>query len=126
MSNSSIWPIGKTLSGATTLGQIEPGSNGNEEVHYIPQSSSITGVSLSDCLVSYPGHLLKEFYLSTELQLVYFTAPANCTTVLFDPRTTTPSHSGPLQICSQYILQPQPTGLSEPRTLLFLGCLTPQ
>ena len=28
MSNSSIWPIDRTLSGATTLGQSGPGSNG--------------------------------------------------------------------------------------------------
>ena len=29
---SSIWPIDRTLSGATTLGQNEPESDGNEEV----------------------------------------------------------------------------------------------
>ena len=52
MSNSSIWPIDRTLSGATTLDQCWPGSNGNERVLHIP------GVSLSDCLVLYPGHLL--------------------------------------------------------------------
>ena len=52
MSNCSIWPIDKTLSGATTPGQSEPGSNGNEGVLHIPQSSSITGALLSDCLVS--------------------------------------------------------------------------
>ena len=45
---------------------------GNKEVLHIPQSSSITGVSLSDCLVSYPGH-----YPSAEMQLVYSTAPAD-------------------------------------------------
>ena len=27
-SNSSIWPLGRTLSGATTPGQSEPGSDG--------------------------------------------------------------------------------------------------
>ena len=31
-------------------------SDVNEEELYIPQSSIITGTSLSDCLVSYPGH----------------------------------------------------------------------
>ena len=42
---SSIWPIDKTLSGATTLSQNGPGSDGNEGgLHIIP-----------DCLVSYPG-----------------------------------------------------------------------
>ena len=57
---SSFLPIVRTLSGATTLGQSGPRSNGNEGVLHIPQSSSITGTSPSDCLVSYPGHL-KEF-----------------------------------------------------------------
>ena len=46
----------RTLSGATTPGQSEPGSNGNKGVLHIPQSSSITGNSPSDCLVSYLGH----------------------------------------------------------------------
>ena len=54
---SSIWPIDMTLLGATTLGQSGTGSNGSEVVLHIPQSSSITGTSPSDCLVSYPGHL---------------------------------------------------------------------
>ena len=40
------------------LGQSVPGSYGNKGVHCIPQSSSITGSSPSDCLVSYPGHSL--------------------------------------------------------------------
>ena len=47
---SSIWPKDRTLSGG-------PGSNGNERLLCIPQSSSITGTSPSDCLVSYPGCL---------------------------------------------------------------------
>ena len=58
MSNSSIWPIDRTLSATTTLDQSEPRSDGNEGVFCIPQSSSIRGVSPSDCLVSYPGQLL--------------------------------------------------------------------
>ena len=41
------------------------------------QSTSITGVSPSDCLVSYPGHLLEESYLSAEMQSVYFAVSAN-------------------------------------------------
>ena len=49
-----------TLSGATTSEQCGPWSDGNEEVLRIPQSSSITGTSPSDCLVSYPGHSLGE------------------------------------------------------------------
>ena len=39
---SSIRPIDRTLSGATTLGQSGPGSDDNEWVLCIPQSSSIT------------------------------------------------------------------------------------
>ena len=55
---SSILPIYRTLSGAITLGQSRPGSDGNEGVLRIPQGSSITGTSPSDCLVSYLGHSL--------------------------------------------------------------------
>ena len=46
------------LSGAITLGQSGPGSNSNEGVLRIPQSSSTAGTSPSDCLVLYPGHSL--------------------------------------------------------------------
>ena len=86
--NPSIGP----LSGATTPGQSGPGSNGNEGVLRIPQSSSIAGTSPSDCLVSYPGHLLRGggSYPSAEVPSVYSTAPADwaihrvkCQTVLF-------------------------------------------
>ena len=66
------------LSGATTPGQSGPGSNGNEGVLRIPQSSSTAGTSPSDCLVSYLGHSLGEgSYPSVEKQLVYSTAPAD-------------------------------------------------
>ena len=41
MLNLSIWPIDRTLSGATTPGQIGPGSDGSEGVLFIPQNSSI-------------------------------------------------------------------------------------
>ena len=36
MSNSSIWLIDMTLSGTISLGQSEPGSDGSEEVLWIP------------------------------------------------------------------------------------------
>ena len=52
----SIWPIDRTLSGATTPDLSGPGRDGNNGVLCIPQSSSITGASPSDCLVSYLGH----------------------------------------------------------------------
>ena len=54
----SIWPIDRILSGATTLGQSEPGSYGNEEVLHILQSLR-TRILISDGLVSYPGHSLR-------------------------------------------------------------------
>ena len=58
MSNSSIWPIDRTLSGATNPDQSGPGSDGNKGVIHIPQNSIITEASPSDCLVSYPEHSL--------------------------------------------------------------------
>ena len=58
MSNSFIWPIDRTLSGASTTEQCGHGCDGNEGVLYIPESSNITGSSPSDILVSYPGYLL--------------------------------------------------------------------
>ena len=51
---SSIWPIDRTLSDATTPGQSGPGINSDEGVLRISQSSNITETSLSDYLVSYP------------------------------------------------------------------------
>ena len=48
-----------TLSGATTPGQSGPVSDGNEGVLRILQGSSITEVSLLDCLMSYLKHSLR-------------------------------------------------------------------
>ncbi len=48
-----------TQSGPTTLGQSGPGYDGNEGVLRIPQISSISGTSLSECLVSYPGPICR-------------------------------------------------------------------
>ena len=70
---SSIWSIDRTLSG-----QSGPGSDGYKGVLNIPQSSSITGTSSSDCLVLYPGHSFGWGSCpSAETQLVYSTALAN-------------------------------------------------
>ena len=77
MWNSSIWPIDRTLSGATTLGQSGPWSDGNEWVLCIPQNSSITEASPSDYLVSYPGYRLGEFYPSAEMSSEYSSSPAD-------------------------------------------------
>ena len=86
-SNSSIWPINSTLSCATTLVQSRPGSNGNERVLHIPQSSSITEASSLDCLVSYAGHLLWESYPSAENQSVYSVAPTDWAAALCEMLT---------------------------------------
>ena len=51
MSNTSIQLTDRILSGTTTLGQSGPGSDDNEGVLCIPQSSSITGASPSACLM---------------------------------------------------------------------------
>ena len=67
MSNRSIRPTDRTLLGATTLGQRATGSDDKEVVLGIYQSSKI-GASPSDCLMSYPGHLLGESYPSAEMQ----------------------------------------------------------
>ena len=40
MSNSTIWPIDRSLLGIATLSQSGPGSNGNEGVLLIPQTYS--------------------------------------------------------------------------------------
>ena len=75
--NSSIWPIGGTLSGIISLDQSGPESNGNEGVLHIPQSSR-TGVSPSDSFVLYPEHSLSNrSYPSAEMQSVYFTVSAD-------------------------------------------------
>ena len=58
MSNSSIWPVRRTLLGATPPGQNGPGSNGNGGVLRIPKRSSVRVGSPSDCLMLYPGHSL--------------------------------------------------------------------
>ena len=77
---SSILPIDRTLSGATTLSQSGPGSNSNEGVLRIPKISSITKTSPSDCSVSYQDTRCRGGGLSS------------------------------LQRSSRCILQPQPTG----------------
>ena len=75
ISNSSIWSINRTLSGATTPGQSGRGSDDSKGVLYNSQISR-TGVSQSDCFVSYSGHLLEGgSYPSAKMQSVYSTAP---------------------------------------------------
>ena len=71
------WPINRPLTGTTTPDQSGTGSNGNERVLHIPQSSR-TRASPSDCLVSYLGHPLgRRSYSSADMQTGYSTVPAD-------------------------------------------------
>ena len=78
MQFSSLQPIDRTLSGATSPGQSGPGSDGNEGVLSILQSFNITETLSSDCFVSYPGQSLEAgSYTFAKKQLVYSIASAN-------------------------------------------------
>ena len=72
MSNNCIWPIYRNQSGAASLGESGPI---NEGVLYIPQSSSISGVSPSNCLMSYQGLSFRGSYPSAEMQSVFSIQP---------------------------------------------------
>ena len=75
---SSIWLTDRILSGATTLTQSGPGSESNESLFRIPQSSSIIENLLSDCWVSYQETSWWEVsYPSAEMQSIYSSAPAD-------------------------------------------------
>ena len=63
----------RTLQAATILGQSVPGSNDNEGVLSIPQSSKV-GIRLFNVI---SGHSLRRSYATAEMQLVYSTAPAD-------------------------------------------------
>ena len=68
-----------THSDATTLGKSRTGSDVNEGVLRIPERSSISRTSLSDCLESYLGHTLAGVgtYSYAEMQSVYSTVTAD-------------------------------------------------
>ena len=79
---TTVRPIDRTLSGATTTSQSGPKSDGSEGVLRIPQSSSNTGTWPSDYLVSYQdtrcGILSAVSRIfSAEKQSVYSTAPTD-------------------------------------------------
>ena len=56
--NQTNQPIDRALSSTTILGKIDLGAMAMKRALRISQSSSITGTSPSDCLVSYLGHSL--------------------------------------------------------------------
>ena len=66
-----------TLSGATTLSQGGPGSDGSDGVLSIPQSFSITGAFTIRLFSVISRTLIGESYPSAEKQSVYSTAPTN-------------------------------------------------
>ena len=67
----SVWPIYRTLSGATSRGQSGPGSNGNKEVLHISQKLQHYK-SLTIRLFSVISRtLVGGSYLSAQMQLVY-------------------------------------------------------
>ena len=72
---SSIRHIDRTLSSAITGGQSGRESGGNEEVHHIPQSSSLTETLPSDCILI--SRAAGGVLFSAEKQSVYSTAPAD-------------------------------------------------
>ena len=74
--NSSIWPIDKTLSGATTPGQHGFGKDENEGILCIPKSSRITWASPSNCFVSYLWHSLEKVLLLCRDTVGVFYSPS--------------------------------------------------
>ena len=72
------------LSGAATSGLSGPESNGNEGVLRISQNSRITGVSPSDCLMSFSDTSWRGSYLSAEMPLVYSPSLANWAKVILN------------------------------------------
>ena len=72
--------MNRVLSGATTSGQNKPWSVRNKRILCIPQTSSITRASPSDCFVSYSGYSMEKYYPSAEMQSVYSTASADWAT----------------------------------------------
>ena len=107
------------LSGATTSGQGEPGGDDIERVLCIPQRSSITEKSTSDCLVSCPGNSLVGSYPSVGKQLVYFTASANWA-ILFISVVLTNNSIILIVHCIESILKP-PQPLSEGEMIMFFS-----
>ena len=73
MTNSLLFPMDRTSSGATTPNQNRFGSDDNKDLLSIPQSFK-TKVSSSDCLISYPGN---SFYAFTPLH--------RCSLIILDP-----------------------------------------
>ena len=91
MPNVSIWPINRTLSGATTPDQSGSGSNDNEGVFHVPQSFKI-GASLRwFCIIS--GTLGWRVLLLCRNAADIFTARADRALWFWDSKRITQSRS---------------------------------
>ena len=79
---SSIWTIDKTLSGATTLGQSGPESEGNKGYSTFPKALAL--LEPQHKIISVISRTLIGWgsYSSAEMQSVYFTAPADWATLV--------------------------------------------
>ena len=78
MSNSSIWRLDRTLSGAITLGQCGAGRDGNGGVPHIPQRYHHYW-SLMIRLFSFLSRtLMEESYHFVEMQSMYSITPGDC------------------------------------------------
>ena len=67
-----MWPIYRTLLGATTPGQSGPGNDVNERLLHIPESSSITGALQSDCLMFYQDTCWRSLTLGRDAVGVFY------------------------------------------------------
>ena len=67
MSNISTWSMDRNLSGATTPGQSEPGSNGNEGVLHILPKLQDWSLTVRWFCVKTRTLIEWEFYLSAEM-----------------------------------------------------------
>ena len=106
-----IWPIDRTLSGTATPDQSEQGSNSNEDVlHNLKRPK--TEASISDCLMSWPGHSLESCYPSAEMQSVYFAAHTNWAISSYWPKFYITTEESPQNI-SVETLQKQEKPISE-------------
>ena len=97
---SSIGPIDRTLSGSTSPCQSGPGSYGNEKVLHIPQRSSITGNSPSECLRLYSRHYLWGGLTSCRYAVGVFHSPSR----LGKPKTEFVTWYVCMYVCMYHIL----------------------
>ena len=80
MLKSSSWPIDQTLSSATSLSKSGPGSDGNEDLLNISRPPALLDPHHQIFSVIFRTRFGGESHLSSDMQSVYSTAPANWVT----------------------------------------------